>query len=71
MGVYFNMAQTPSQFERPLLGMGSIAFLAGIVIVIVSTGFHPSREDSANHPLVFTEYASDDSCIAVHIGQFA
>jgi hypothetical protein len=51
--------------------MGSIAFLAGIVIVIVSTGIHPSREDPANHPLVFEEYASDNSWIAIHIGQFA
>jgi hypothetical protein len=32
--------------------------------------FHPSREDPANHPLVFAEYASDDSWIAIHIGQF-
>jgi hypothetical protein len=51
--------------------MGSIAFLAGIVIVIVSTEFHPSREDPTNHPLVFMEYANSDPWIAVHIGQFA
>jgi hypothetical protein len=31
----------------------------------VSTVIHPSREDPANHPLVFAEYASDE------IGQFA
>jgi hypothetical protein len=51
--------------------MGSIAFLAGIVIVIVSTGFHPSREDPTNHPLVFMDYANSDPWIAIHIGQFA
>jgi hypothetical protein len=51
--------------------MGSIAFLAGLVIVIVSTEFHPSREDPANHPLVFTEYANSDPWIAIHICQFA
>ena len=64
------MTQTPPQFLRPLLRIGSIAFLAGVVIVIVSTAIHPSREDPANHLLVFAEYARDDSWIAVHIGQF-
>jgi|SRR5215207_2683053 len=65
------MPQTAFQSERPLLQMGSIAFLAGVVIVIVSTWFHPSREDPANHPLVFAEYANSNSWVAVHIGQFA
>lgn len=65
------MTQTPPQFKRPLLRMGSIAFLAGVVIVVVSTELHPSREDPANHPLVFAEYANSDPWIAVHIGQFA
>jgi hypothetical protein len=65
------MTQAQSQFQRPLLGIGSILFIAGMVIAIVSTAFHPSTEDPSNHPLVFAEYASDDSWIAVHIGQFA
>src|SRR5919106_3109755 len=59
------------QFHHPLLRIGSIAFLAGMIIVIVSTAIHPSTEDPSNHPLVFAEYASDDSWIAIHIGQFA
>src|SRR5919112_745231 len=59
------------QFQHPLLRIGSIAFLAGMIIVIVSTAIHPSTEDPSNHSLVFAEYASDDSWIAVHIGQFA
>jgi len=63
--------QSQSQSRRPLLRIGSIAFLAGVVIAIVSTTIHPSSEDPANHLLVFAEYASDDSWIAVHIGQFA
>jgi hypothetical protein len=65
------MAQNHPQSQRPLLRIGSIAFLAGVIIAVVSTAIHPSREDPANHPLVFAEYASDDSWIAVHIGQFA
>ena len=65
------MTQTQSQSQRPLLRIGSIAFLAGVIIVIVSTTIHPSTEDPSNHPIVFAEYANDDSWIAVHIGQFA
>jgi hypothetical protein len=65
------MAQNPPQFQRPLLRIGSIAFLAGAIIAILSTAFHPSTEDPSNHRLVFAEYASSDSWIAIHIGQFA
>ena len=65
------MTQTQSQPQHPLLRIGSIAFLAGVIIVIVSTTIHPSTEDPSNHPIVFTKYASNDSWIAVHIGQVA
>jgi hypothetical protein len=64
------MAQNLPQFQRLLLRIGSIAFLAGAIIAIVPTLFHASTEDPANHFLVFTTYANDDSWIAVHIGQF-
>jgi Domain of unknown function (DUF4386) len=64
-------AQPQPQFRRPLLRTGSIAFLAGVIIAVVSTAIHPSTEDPFDHPLVFAEYASDDSWIAVHIGQLA
>jgi hypothetical protein len=65
------MAQNTPQFQRSLLRIGSIALIAGAIIAIVSTIFHASTEDPANHLLVFTTYASDDSWIAIHIGQFA
>ncbi|HEY6405023.1 MAG TPA: hypothetical protein VIX38_02985 [Nitrososphaeraceae archaeon] len=64
------MTQAQPQFQRHLLRIGSIAFLAGVVITIISTAIHPSTEDPSNYPLVFTKYASNDSWIAVHIGQF-
>src|SRR5215212_7820942 len=54
-----------------MLRMGSIAFLAGMVIFLVSTILHPGREDRTNHPLVFAEYAEDELWVASHIGQFA
>jgi hypothetical protein len=64
------MQQNILQINRSSLRISSIAFIAGVVIVIVSTMLHPSREDPANHPLVFMEYANSNSWIAVHIGQF-
>jgi hypothetical protein len=65
------MTQTQTQFRRPLLRIGSVLFIAGMVIAIVSTIIHPSREDPSNHSLVLAEYANDESWVAVHIGQFA
>jgi hypothetical protein len=65
------MTQTQLEYQRPLLRTGSILFITGMVIAIVSTAIHHSTEDPSNHPLVFAEYASYDSWIAVHIGQFA
>jgi hypothetical protein len=64
------MQQNIPKFNRPLIRIGSIAFIAGVVIVVISTMLHPSREDPANHPLVFIEYANSNSWVAIHIGQF-
>jgi hypothetical protein len=58
-------------FKRPILRLGSVAFLAGLVMIIVSTMFHPSSQPLTNHPLVFAEYAASKTWIASHIGQFA
>ncbi|HEU4444583.1 MAG TPA: DUF4386 family protein [Nitrososphaeraceae archaeon] len=66
-----SVQQSNPDFERPMLRIGSVAFLAGLVIIIVSTLFHASQEDPTNHPLVFAEYAQSDPWIAAHIGQFA
>ena len=65
------MAQNPPQSKCPLLRIGSIAFLAGAIIAIVSTCIPSFNRDPANHLLVFAEYANGDSWIAIHIGQFA
>ena len=64
------MTDIQPQFQRSLLRIGSISLLLGAIITIVSTLFHVSTEDPSNHLLVFTTYASDDSWIAIHIGQF-
>jgi hypothetical protein len=64
------MTQNLPQFQHPLLQIGSIAFITGAIVAIVSTVFHSSSEDPTNPLLVFAKYASDDSWVAVHIGQF-
>lgn len=64
------MVQNILQIQRSLLQIGSIALIIGAIIAIVSTLLHASTEDPANNVLVFTTYASDDSWIAIHIGQF-
>jgi hypothetical protein len=53
----YTMQTNTPDLERPMLRMGSVAFLAGIVITIVSTLFHASSEDLTNHSVVFGVYA--------------
>ena len=66
------MQENTPNLERPMLRMGSVAFLAGIVIFMVSTiGFHAGTEDPMDNPAVFAVYAQSDPWIAAHIGQFA
>jgi hypothetical protein len=56
-----------------MLRMGSVAFLAGLAIAVVSTIIHPTGtgEELMNNPFIFAVYAQDDLWIASHIGQFA
>ena len=68
------MVASIAEVERPMLRMGSIAFIAGLAIAIVSTfGFHPTGtgEELMNNPFIFAVYAEDPFWIASHIGQFA
>jgi hypothetical protein len=66
------MQENTPKLERPMLRMGSVAFLAGIVIFMVSTiGFHAGTRDPMDNPSVFAAYAQSDPWIAAHIGQFA
>jgi hypothetical protein len=66
------VANNTSDLERPMRRIGSVAFLAGIVIFMVSTiGFHAGTMDPMDNPAVFAVYAQSDPWIASHIGQFA
>lgn len=66
------MQQNTPDLELPLLRMGSVAFIAGLAIAVVSTiVFHPTGEDLMDNPVIFAVYAEDELWIASHIGQFA
>jgi hypothetical protein len=66
------MQTNTPDFDRPMLRMGSVALIAGVVIFLVSTiVFHASSEDPMDNPVVFAVYAESDPWIAAHIGQFA
>ncbi|HEX6252890.1 MAG TPA: DUF4386 family protein [Nitrososphaera sp.] len=66
------MVASTVELERPMRRIGSVAFLAGIVIFMVSTiGFHAGTMDPMDNPAVFGVYAQSDPWIAAHIGQFA
>jgi hypothetical protein len=56
--------------QRPILIFGSISFIAGAIIMILSTLIHPSSEDPFDHPLVLAEYAHSELWVGIHIGQF-
>src|SRR5687768_16490747 len=66
------MVASTVELERPMRRIGSVAFLAGIVIFMVSTiGFHAGTMDPMDNQAVFAVYAQSDPWIAAHIGQFA
>ena len=50
--------------------IGAIALPLGIILLVVSTAVHPSKEDVMNNPAVFMEYAQSDSWVAVHLAQW-
>jgi hypothetical protein len=50
--------------------IGAVAFPLGVILLVVSTYFHPSREDPMDNPAVFMEYAQSESWTAVHLAQW-
>jgi uncharacterized membrane protein len=42
----------------------------GVILLVVATIIHPSREQPMDNPAVFMEYAQSDSWIAVHLAQW-
>lgn len=50
--------------------IGALALPLGVILLVVATMIHPSREEPMDNPAVFTEYAQSDSWIAVHLAQW-
>jgi hypothetical protein len=50
--------------------IGAVALPLAIILFVVSTAIHPSREETMDNPAVFMEYAQSDSWIAVHLAQW-
>ena len=50
--------------------IGAVAFPLGVILLVVATVIHPSREHPMDNPAVFMEYAQTESWIAVHFGQW-
>ena len=50
--------------------IGAVALPLAIILFVVSTAIHPSREEPMDNPAVFMEYAQSDSWIAVHLAQW-
>jgi hypothetical protein len=48
----------------------AVALPLGIILIIVSEYFHPSREDPMDNSAVFMEYAHSDGWTAIHLAQY-
>ena len=58
------------QAEALTSRIGAIVLPLGIILLVVASRFHPSREDAMDNPAVFMEYAQSDSWVAVHLAQW-
>ena len=50
--------------------VGALALPLGIILLVVATAIHTSREDVMDNPAVFMGYAQSDSWVAVHLAQW-
>jgi hypothetical protein len=50
--------------------VGAAALPLGVVLIVISEVFHPSREDPMDFPAVFREYAQSDVWTTIHLGEY-
>jgi hypothetical protein len=50
--------------------IGAVALPLGIILLLVATAIHPSREHPMDNPAVFMEYAQTDSWVVIHLAQW-
>ncbi len=60
----------PTEADAIATRIGALALPLAIIVYVVSTAIHPSREDVMDNPAVFMEYAQSDGWIAVHLAQW-
>jgi Domain of unknown function (DUF4386) len=58
-------------FERAVLRIGAVSFVAGLAAAVVFELLHPSRQDPNDNLLVFTEYGHVGGWVTVHLGALA
>jgi hypothetical protein len=56
---------------RPLARIGAVAFVVGVVLLLVSTLLHPLGADPADAAAAFAEYAAAPHYVWTHLGQLA
>src|SRR5215217_3059993 len=59
-----------TEAETNTTRFGAMALPLGIIVFVVATAIHPSREDVMDNQAVFMEYAQSQSWIAVHLAQW-
>jgi hypothetical protein len=64
------MMDARMRLETITTRIGAVAFPLGVVLLVVATAIHPSREHPMDNPAVFIEYAQSESWIAVHLAQW-
>ena len=65
-----NAMDTRTRLEAITTRIGAVAFPLGVILLVVATAIHPSREHPMDNPAVFMEYAQSESWIAVHLAQW-
>ena len=50
--------------------IGAIALPLGVILLVVATAVHPSKENVMDNTAVFREYAQSDGWIAIHFTQW-
>jgi hypothetical protein len=50
--------------------IGAVALPLAVIVFVVATAIHPSREDVMDNQAVFMEYAQRQRWIAVHLAQW-
>src|ERR671915_1044797 len=61
---------TRTRLEAITTRIGAVAFPLGVILLVVATAIHPSREHPMDNPAVFMEYSQSESWIAIHLAQW-